>query len=40
MSFLRRLANKNLRLDRAMIPLYSCTMKFNAVVEIVPAIWP
>jgi glycine dehydrogenase len=30
MRFLRRLADKDLALDRAMIPLGSCTMKLNA----------
>jgi glycine dehydrogenase len=40
MRFLRRLANKDLALDRAMIPLGSCTMKLNAAAEMMPVSWP
>ncbi|TLU73333.1 aminomethyl-transferring glycine dehydrogenase [Lichenicoccus roseus] len=38
--YLRRLANKDLALDRTMIPLGSCTMKLNATVEMMPITWP
>jgi glycine dehydrogenase len=38
--YLRRLADKDLALDRTMIPLGSCTMKLNATVEMVPVTWP
>ena len=40
MRFLRRLADKDLALDRAMIPLGSCTMKLNAAAEMMPVTWP
>ena len=40
MRFLRRLADKDLALDRAMIPLGSCTMKLNAAAEMAPVSWP
>ncbi len=40
MRFLRRLADKDLALDRAMIPLGSCTMKLNAAAEMQPVSWP
>ncbi|TIM59684.1 MAG: hypothetical protein E5Y58_35310, partial [Mesorhizobium sp.] len=40
MRFLRRLADKDLALDRAMIPLGSCTMKLNAAAEMMPISWP
>ncbi|EYS90520.1 glycine dehydrogenase [decarboxylating] [Bartonella bacilliformis str. Heidi Mejia] len=40
MRFLRRLADKDLALDRAMIPLGSCTMKLNAAAELMPISWP
>ncbi|TIX59490.1 MAG: glycine dehydrogenase [Mesorhizobium sp.] len=40
MRFLRRLADKDLALDRAMIPLGSCTMKLNAAAEMMPVSWP
>ena len=39
MRFLRRLADKDLALDRAMIPLGSCTMKLNAAAEMMPLSW-
>jgi glycine dehydrogenase len=38
--YLRRLADKDLALDRTMIPLGSCTMKLNAAVEMLPITWP
>ena len=38
--YLRRLADKDLALDRTMIPLGSCTMKLNAAVEMIPITWP
>ncbi len=37
---MRLLADKDLALDRAMIPLGSCTMKLNAVSELQPVSWP
>ncbi len=37
--YLRRLADKDLALDRTMIPLGSCTMKLNATVEMIPITW-
>jgi glycine dehydrogenase len=40
MRYLRRLADADLALDRTMIPLGSCTMKLNAVVEMMPITWP
>lgn len=40
MRFLRRLSDKDLALDRAMIPLGSCTMKLNAAAEMMPVSWP
>jgi glycine dehydrogenase len=39
MRFLRRMADKDLALDRAMIPLGSCTMKLNAAAEMMPVSW-
>ena len=38
--YLRRLADKDIALDRAMIPLGSCTMKLNATTEMMPVTWP
>ena len=38
--YLRRLADKDLALDRTMIPLGSCTMKLNATAEMIPVTWP
>jgi len=38
--YLRRLADRDIALDRAMIPLGSCTMKLNATSEMVPVTWP
>lgn len=40
MRLLRRLADKDLALDRTMIPLGSCTMKLNAAAEMMPVSWP
>jgi len=40
MRYCRRLADKDLALDRAMIPLGSCTMKLNAASEMMPILWP
>ncbi len=37
---LRNLANKDLALDRTMIPLGSCTMKLNSTAEMIPVTWP
>jgi glycine dehydrogenase len=38
--YLRRLADRDLALDRTMIPLGSCTMKLNATTEMLPVTWP
>ena len=38
--YLRRLADRDIALDRAMIPLGSCTMKLNATSEMIPVTWP
>jgi len=38
--YLRGLADKDLALDRCMIPLGSCTMKLNATSEMLPITWP
>ncbi|MGH8712392.1 MAG: aminomethyl-transferring glycine dehydrogenase, partial [Casimicrobiaceae bacterium] len=37
--YLRHLADKDIALDRAMIPLGSCTMKLNATLEMIPVTW-
>jgi glycine dehydrogenase len=39
MRYMRRLADRDLALDRAMIPLGSCTMKLNAAAEMMPISW-
>jgi glycine dehydrogenase len=38
--YLRKLADKDVALDRSMIPLGSCTMKLNATSEMLPVTWP
>ena len=38
--YLRRLSDKDIALDRSMIPLGSCTMKLNATAEMLPITWP
>ncbi len=38
--YLRKLADRDLALDRTMIPLGSCTMKLNATTEMIPITWP
>jgi glycine dehydrogenase len=38
--YMRRLSDRDLALDRAMIPLGSCTMKLNATSEMIPLTWP
>ncbi|MFD5869023.1 aminomethyl-transferring glycine dehydrogenase [Corynebacterium sp. NPDC060344] len=40
MRYLRRLSDRDLALDRTMIPLGSCTMKLNAAVSMEPITWP
>lgn len=40
MRYLRRLSEMDIALDRAMIPLGSCTMKLNAAAELTPITWP
>jgi len=40
MRYLRTLADKDLALDRTMIPLGSCTMKLNAAIQMEPISWP
>jgi glycine dehydrogenase len=37
--YLRRLADRDIALDRAMIPLGSCTMKLNGTTEMIPVTW-
>jgi glycine dehydrogenase len=38
--YMRKLSDRDLALDRAMIPLGSCTMKLNATSEMIPLSWP
>ena len=38
--YIRMLSDKDLALDRSMIPLGSCTMKLNATSEMIPITWP
>ncbi|MDE2582324.1 MAG: aminomethyl-transferring glycine dehydrogenase [Rhodospirillales bacterium] len=38
--YLKQLADKDIALDRGMIPLGSCTMKLNAAAEMLPITWP
>lgn len=38
--YLRKLCDRDLALDRTMIPLGSCTMKLNATTEMIPVTWP
>jgi glycine dehydrogenase len=38
--YMRKLSDRDLALDRAMIPLGSCTMKLNATAEMIPLSWP
>lgn len=40
MRYIRKLSDKDIALDRAMIPLGSCTMKLNAASEMQPVSWP
>ncbi len=40
MRYLRALSDRDLALDRSMIPLGSCTMKLNATTEMIPITWP
>ena len=40
MRYIRALMDKDIALDRAMIPLGSCTMKLNAASEMAPVSWP
>ena len=40
MRYMRQLADRDLALDRCMIPLGSCTMKLNATAEMMPVSWP
>ncbi len=38
--YIRKLSDKDIALDRSMIPLGSCTMKLNATAEMLPVTWP
>ncbi len=38
--YMRKLVNRDIALDRSMIPLGSCTMKLNAAIEMEPVSWP
>ena len=38
--YMRNLADRDLAMDRTMIPLGSCTMKLNATAEMIPVTWP
>ena len=38
--YIRRLSDRDIALDRSMIPLGSCTMKLNATTEMIPVTWP
>ena len=38
--YMRQLVNRDIALDRSMIPLGSCTMKLNAATEMEPVSWP
>src|SRR5690606_33721884 len=38
--YMRALSDKDLAMDRTMIPLGSCTMKLNATAEMIPITWP
>ena len=38
--YIKRLADRDVALDRSMIPLGSCTMKLNATAEMLPVSWP
>lgn len=40
MRYLRKLSDRDIALDRAMIPLGSCTMKLNSAAEMAPVTWP